>query len=290
MVFFNLGWALQKFDPCFNLNCNTDSTSSCFVCRQITGPSTEPDWCILSWKIPWIHHIPHYPTTPTKSTDVPNNTLPTPSNLLLTTLFLVVSHILAQQGTFTVPALSPAEWYCLNLSTPLIHTMPIKPPGANPNPDTTALPTKRRSWPYKVRTRKLAAKVSTSTSAPTDDHDSVLEPPAQSTDLVGQCWFMPHNDGKSDMDLVVMWCSILKTSANGAQEKNITPAKNSQYSLSTKVIPNEKASNVRRRWERMFHISSGDMVTCLCLIAFHSYIKKLEDWFKAAEAIQYATR
>lgn len=109
------------------------------------------------------------------------------------------------QGSFTIPTISPADCYWLNPFTPVIHTMPFQPlpQPPPPNPDASAgqPPAKRRGRPCKVRHIDSSATTIPSTSPATPIVENVPEGTAQ------LCWFMPQEDGKSDMDLVAGWCS-----------------------------------------------------------------------------------
>lgn len=149
---------------------------------------------------------PNTPHTPMpQPTQLPSQTTPTPTlnNFLQAPLYSVGLQAPAAQGSFTVPMISPADWYRLNTLTPLIHTMPLQPSPQPPNPEPSALPPapKRRDRPRKVRPIKTAANTLPSTSPATPDVEILSEATTQ------LCWFMPHEDGKSDMDLVAGWCS-----------------------------------------------------------------------------------
>lgn len=145
---------------------------------------------------------PHTPLP--QQTQLTSQTTPSPTlnNYLQTPLYSVGSQTQASQASFTVPSISPAEWYRLNPFTPLIHTMPIQPSRQPPNtgPSPQPPPPKRRGRPRKVRPIDAAANESPSDSLVATDVGPESEGPAQ------LCWFMPHDDGKSNMDLVAGWC------------------------------------------------------------------------------------
>lgn len=132
---------------------------------------------------------------------------PTSNHFLPTTVLSIGSHTPGAQGSSTVPTLSPAEWYRLNQFYPFIQTMPFQRMIPMMNQDPPVIPSKRRGRPRKVRLNEKPSESSTSKSASTAEHDLISDGPTQTNDFIGQCWFTPHEDGRSDMDLVALWCS-----------------------------------------------------------------------------------
>lgn len=153
-------------------------------------------------------NTPHTPLPLPQPTQPSSQTTPIPStnNFLPGNLYSLPPPTPGSQPAFTVPTFSPGDWYRLNQFTPLIQTMPYHPSAPPLQPDTTVLPAKRRGRPRKPRPSLPAANHSTSTSIDSPAIDPNKEP-AHSLDLAGKCWFVPHEDGISDMDLVAKWCS-----------------------------------------------------------------------------------
>lgn len=147
---------------------------------------------------------PHTPLPqPSQPTSQTINT-PTPNSFLPSSLYSVGSHTPASQATFTVPTISPADWYRLNQFTPLFHTMPFQPTPPPAQPDLTVQQPKRRGRPRKIRPSEPPAHT---TSTATPNYELGSDEPAPLHDIAGKCWFVPHDDGRSDMDLVALWCS-----------------------------------------------------------------------------------
>lgn len=110
-----------------------------------------------------------------------------------------------------VPTLSPEDWYRHNQFAHFFQTNTYQPtaPHPLPIPEPAVQPMKRRGRPPKVRPNPFhtpsEGSISTSTLPADDANPAPLS--FQSADFIGQCWFIQCEEGRSDMDIVMMWCS-----------------------------------------------------------------------------------
>lgn len=106
---------------------------------------------------------------------------------------------------FPFPTLSPAEWYRINSFTPFIQA-PVYPESAPmPTPESVVRPNKRRGRPPKVRPIPVLTPATASSLATTSNEVELSS--SHMVEVVGQCWFTKREDGRSDMDMVALWCS-----------------------------------------------------------------------------------
>lgn len=116
------------------------------------------------------------------------------------------------QTPFAFPTLSPAEWYRLNTFTLFFPNTQYPDSAPMGSPETVVQPTKQRGQPPKVRpipvhTPEGLSTLSSASQAKTLNNTEGL---SQTADLVGQCWFVKQDDGRSNMAMVALWCSEFK--------------------------------------------------------------------------------
>ncbi|KAH9808611.1 hypothetical protein DFH28DRAFT_1193017 [Melampsora americana] len=193
--------------------------------------------------------------TPPNSTQNPNDSnlpaLPNSLNFLTNTVHPHSSHSTSPPIIpFFMPSLPSVDWSRFLGS----HIPPSPLPMSTPSAHFTIFPSNDKS---QSQSNPPASSQSLSPEPCTED----------SHDTGTQCWFMIHEDGLSDMDVIALWCLELN---NYKAWRSGHP---SNKAVSEKVATYLKKIGHPRREPR----------------EVKKKIKKYEEWFKTAHALKNGT-